>query len=243
MRLEQTTGRNLGWEQIEAAILNVAKISEEAIERLVLVGGSASAFYQDLLERAKDPDFKPPVFTLEEKILWLSKDVDFMGMSKEELSELLGIAQTGTPPNVYVHGIWIDIVDNGLTLSGDSAVNAGAEFDLKGVAINVLTPAMLYKEKRALTKLPNPRPQDFLHLKTLKEFVPYYLTATLEKGFVPSRQWVKLASQAKNIEPSLLKHPALVKRLKVVQLGAEYRSSAAWIKHHIEPIATTQCLS
>ncbi len=54
------------------------------MDRLVLVGGSACMFYRALLEKYADPDFLAPRFSEAEEKLWLSKDVDFMGMTKEE---------------------------------------------------------------------------------------------------------------------------------------------------------------
>ena len=77
--------RNYNWDAIHEALRRIAAHNPEFLANTVLVGGAACWYYRLALSKANDPDFPMPVYTPDQERIWLSKDLDFMGESSEEI--------------------------------------------------------------------------------------------------------------------------------------------------------------
>ena len=82
--------RNYSWDGVHEALRRIAAHNPDFLPNTVLVGGAACWYYRLALKQAADRDFPVPVFTAEEERVWLSKDLDFMGESPAEISQLIG---------------------------------------------------------------------------------------------------------------------------------------------------------
>ena len=76
------------WERVREALKLLAARFPDDFPNWVLIGGGACWFYRESLRLAKDPDFTPPDCTAAEEQIWLSKDVDIMGLTEEEAAGL-----------------------------------------------------------------------------------------------------------------------------------------------------------
>src|SRR2546427_9767375 len=82
--------RIYNWDAIREALKRIETYNPEFLANTVLVGGAACWYYRLALSKANDPDFRLPIYTPEQESFWLSKDLDFMGESNEEIGELIG---------------------------------------------------------------------------------------------------------------------------------------------------------
>ena len=89
------------WNQIRAALRLLQEVFPGFLENVVLIGGGACWFYREALRQWQDPDYPVPLWTEAEEAVWLSKDVDFMGLDREEASQLL--VQTKERPQDRLH--------------------------------------------------------------------------------------------------------------------------------------------
>src|ERR1041384_512770 len=105
------------WPRIRA---DLKRLSERFLGEFVtwqLIGGAACWFYRAYLERANDPDFRVPKYTAEDEQIWLSKDIDFMGMSPERAVELFGSPFKPETHTITFEGMEIDFLEEGLRLT------------------------------------------------------------------------------------------------------------------------------
>jgi hypothetical protein len=76
------------WERVRAALKLLAARFPDDFPEWVLIGGGACWFYRESLKLARDPDFPAPTCSPAEEQVWLSKDVDFMGLTVAEAEDL-----------------------------------------------------------------------------------------------------------------------------------------------------------
>ena len=69
---------DVDWTRIRQVLGTINKQSPEFLFQNALIGGGAAWFYKTILHNANDPDFKIHL-SPEKEILWLSKDIDFIG--------------------------------------------------------------------------------------------------------------------------------------------------------------------
>ncbi len=86
--------RNYNWDAIREDLRRIGTHNPEFLANTVLVGGPACWYYRLALSKANDPDFPIPFHTPDQERVWLSKDLDFMGESSEEIAELIGFGTT-----------------------------------------------------------------------------------------------------------------------------------------------------
>jgi len=82
--------RNYNWDAIREDLKRIGTRNPDFLANMVLVGGAACWYYRLALSKANDADFPIPVYTPDEERVWLSKDLDFMGESSEEIGQLIG---------------------------------------------------------------------------------------------------------------------------------------------------------
>src|SRR5438445_6282495 len=110
------------WNRIRAALRQLDDAFPGLLENIVLIGGGACWFYREALRQWNDSVFRVPQWTREEESLWVSKDVDFMGLDEAEATELL---QTPFDPETHTfhfHGLELDFLEEGLQLTRQNAV-------------------------------------------------------------------------------------------------------------------------
>ena len=77
------------WDRILGGLRLLSESFPEVFPDMVLAGGGACWFYRIVLNQANDPDFRVPSFSVEEGSNWVSKDIDFMGLSVADAESLL----------------------------------------------------------------------------------------------------------------------------------------------------------
>ncbi len=217
-----TTPRgNITWEHVKKVIDKIQEINPVFSDENYIIGGSGAWFYRRLLEKENDTDFPCPAYTAEEEINWLSKDVDFIGTTKNEDYPIeLQTPATGTPPKVYIENIWVDSPDVGLYITKQRAQKTAVEITNPKTrsSYKVASPILLYREKKELlkTKKPN-RPQDTLHAKTLKTASKLLICKLGELAPTNKKMATllfKLLKEAQEIAPEILADKTLLKRLE-----------------------------
>ena len=113
--------RDYSWDGIRGSLERIAAYNPDFLPNTVLVGGAACWYYRLALKQAADPDFPVPDYSPEQERVWLSKDLDFMGESMEELSELIG--QPCPPMGTMVShaGARLDFIHEGLKMTREAA--------------------------------------------------------------------------------------------------------------------------
>lgn len=225
------------WEKIRDALQLLEQRFPELFPLWQLVGGGACWFYRRNLEQTDDPDFRTPIFTPEEEITWLSKDVDFMGISSEEAAELFGAPVKPETRTITYAGLEVDFIEQGLHMTERESADSARQVHASGFDFFVVDPALLYDEKFALAEKKN-RPQDILHRDLLAEFLKCEFCRDAEQPEqLEVRDWLKRARMVKtaNIlffadDPRLTKR--LVPAIRALNLH-EHRALKHWAKHHL----------
>ncbi len=188
------------WERVRAALQLLAARFPGDFPAWVLIGGGASWFYRESLRRANDPDFPAPACTAEEEQNWLSKDVDFMGLTE---AEAVGLLQSPFKPETHTisfEGLEVDFLEEGLRLTMRDAINSVREVRTGDFVFHVLAPEMLFMEKCALVANKQ-RPQDRLHRAALAQFLKYEFCTDLEKPeTLDGDDWVFRAREVKTVD-------------------------------------------
>ena len=110
------------WNQIRAALRLLQEVFPGFLENVVLIGGGACWFYREALRQWQDPDYPVPLWTEAEEAVWLSKDVDFMGLDREEASQLLDTPFDEETHTFHFRGLELDFLEEGLRLTPQNAV-------------------------------------------------------------------------------------------------------------------------
>ena len=225
------------WNRIRAALRQLDDAFPGLLENIVLIGGGACWFYREALRQWNDSVFRVPQWTREEESIWLSKDVDFMGLDEAEATELL---QTPFDPETHTfhfRGLELDFLEEGLRLTRQNAVLNRRAARLPEVTFYVVEATLLYAEKCALLRS-KARPQDRLHCQLLTEFLKCEFCRELEDVATlnPSR-WV---ARARAVKASTLDFfsgdERISKRLRdgVARLNpATHKAVLQWAKHYL----------
>src|SRR6266446_9975009 len=113
--------RNYNWDVIREDLKRIETHNPEFLANTVLVGGAACWYYRLALSKANDSDFSVPIYTPDQERVWLSKDLDFMGESSEELAQLIGqpCPPMGSP--IEYAGATLDFIAEGLKMTRQAA--------------------------------------------------------------------------------------------------------------------------
>jgi hypothetical protein len=225
------------WERVRSALKLLAETFPDVFSTWVLIGGGACWFYRESLQDANDPDFRVPSVNPEEEIYWLSKDVDFMGLTEEEATELLQAPFKPETHTISYRGLEVDFLKEGFRLTADLAQANRREVHATDFTFFVLDPAILFLEKSAL--LANKaRPQDRLHHALLGEFLKYEFCSDVEKPVqLDAGDWIASARTVKTTDMNFFKNDARfnarLARAIATLTAPEHRALKHWAKHHL----------
>jgi hypothetical protein len=225
------------WDRVTAALRLLAARFPDDFPGWVLIGGGACWFYREALRQARDPDFPVPPATPEEEEVWLSKDVDFMGLTVEEAE---GLFQSPFKPETHTisfEGLEVDFLEEGLRLTVRDALSSAREVRLGDLTFAVIAPETLFAEKQALVAFKQ-RPQDRLHHAVLVQFLKHELCADLENSSaLDAEEWVARAREVKTAELNFFaadERFAGRLRLAIRALDPQaHRRIKHWAKHHL----------
>lgn len=98
------------WERVRAAMKLLAEEFPAEFPTWVLIGGGACWFYRATLQEAGDPEFRMPPVGPDDEINWLSKDVDFMGLTEAEAAALLQSPFNSETHTISYRGLEVDFL-------------------------------------------------------------------------------------------------------------------------------------
>ncbi len=228
------------WDGIRDDLKRIHAHNPDFLPNTVLVGGAACWYYRLALTRAADVDFQVPNYTPSEEDVWLSKDLDFMGESKDEISELIGQPCPAMGALTEYAGATLDFIEEGLKMTREAANRTARRAEIDELTFYLASPSLLFAEKHARTLQKN-RPQDALHQEVLARFVKMELCRTLERPEAfDTKEWLSEAKEVKTADLHFFDHdPALRRRLHTSSrgLGPEHRAIAHWIQHHVPSLS------
>lgn len=209
----------------------------EHFDRWVLIGGGACWFYRTVLERWADVDFPAPRFSPEEDVVWLSKDIDFMGATVLEAEKLLAGPFKEDTHTITFQGIEVDFLEEGVQLRPHGAARNARQVRAPEVVFRVVDAGDLFAEKLAVLRLKE-RPQDRLHLRVLEVFLKCEFCGEVESpATLDPDEWIERARTVKTAKADFFEHDSrLSARIgaAIRQLTArEHRSLKHWAKHHL----------
>ena len=225
------------WERVRGALKLLAARFPDDFPSWVLIGGGACWFYRESLKRANDQDFSAPVCTAAEEQFWLSKDVDFMGLTVAEAEELFQSPFKAETHTISFEGLEVDFLEEGLRLTMRDAISNVREVRTEDFVFFVLAPEILFAEKCALMANKE-RPQDRLHHALLVEFLKYEFCSDVEKPTgLDAGDWIASARTVKTADVHFFANDARFnKRLAkaIAALSApDHRALKHWAKHHL----------
>jgi hypothetical protein len=234
---------SVDWERVRSVLKEIHSTSPDFLSENALIGGGASWFFRHQIELSNDKDFALSL-TDEEKGLWFSKDIDFMGSMMDDYERLLHISRTGEPPRFRIQNVWIDTPEIGLRMHPDTVLKRAYLGSLDGFNFQVAHPVDVLNEKQALLKSPkaDQRPQDRLHIEALRTFIKLDLCQRIEnpayfQNLADAKAWREDATFAKEVDESIFECPLFRKRMENIQTHLESISFAnpvrQWIRHHI----------
>jgi len=225
------------WEKIRAALKLLGEAFPAEFPTWVLIGGGACWFYRTTLQESGDPDFRVPTVRAADEIHWLSKDVDFMGLTEAEAEALLQAPFKPETHTITYRGLEVDFLEEGFRLTLDVAAANSRDVRTSDFRFAVVEPAILYAEKCALIANKS-RPQDFLHQALLAEFLKFEFCTDLEKpATLDTHEWLASARTVKTADHDFFtRDPKLVARLQRnirALTQHEHRALKHWAKHHL----------
>jgi hypothetical protein len=225
------------WEKVRAALKLLATRFPEFFPDWVLIGGGACWFYRESLRQANDPDFPVPTATPADEDVWLSKDVDFMGLTVEEAEGLFQAPFKPETHTISFEGLEVDFLEEGLRLTLRDALTHAREVRLSDLVFSVIAPETLFAEKCALLANKE-RPQDRLHHAVLVQFLKHELCADLENpAALDSEDWVDRVRSVKTSDLKFFTDDLQFnERLRqgIADLDAKtHRRVKHWAKHHL----------
>ena len=225
------------WERIRVALRQLDEAHPGLLQSVVLIGGGAAWFYRESLRQWQDIDFPIPLCAPEEEEMWLSKDVDFMGLTVAEASKLLQTPWDETTHTFHYAGLEVDFLEAGLVLFPDQALRSARLAQLPELRFNVVEAALLYAEKCALLAR-KARPQDRLHHALLAEFLKCEFCRQAENpaGLRPTR-WIARARDVKTADTNFFVldsrfNARLIEAIARLQ-EREHRALQHWAKHQL----------
>lgn len=225
------------WEKVRAALKLLAARFPDFFPNWVLIGGGACWFYRESLRQARDADFPVPPSTPAEEQAWLSKDVDFMGLTVEEAEGLFEAPFKPETHTISFEGLEVDFLEEGLRLTLGEATSHAREVRMDDLVFSVLAPETLFAEKSAL--LANKaRPQDRLHHAVLAQFLKHELCSDLENpAALDTDEWVFRARSVKTTDLQFFSNDARFNerlvRAVVALNSATCKRIKHWAKHHL----------
>ena len=225
------------WEKVRAALKLLAARFPDFFPDWVLIGGGACWFYRESLKLARDQDFPAPACTPAEEQVWLSKGLDFMGLTVEEAEGLFQSPFKAETHTISFEGLEVDFLEEGLRLTLRDALNHVREVQTEDFVFYVIAPGILFAEKSAL--LANKaRPQDHLHHAVLVQFLKREFCADLEKpDALDAEDWVARAREVKTADLQFFASDARFnERLTrgIVALNpTAHKRIKHWAKHHL----------
>lgn len=225
------------WSAFRRSLKLLADAFPNHFENWVLIGGGACWFYRTVLERWNDSDFPRPPFSSEEESVWLSKDIDFMGLTIQEAETLLGSPIKEETHTITFRDMELDFLQEGVWLTLSEATRNAREVRTPDFVFRVLDAAQLFTEKRAVLRQKE-RPQDRLHLRVLETFLKCEFCREVEApAALDAQEWVDRARAVKIADHDFFVRDALfVSRLKRGISGLSAREHARvvhWAKHHL----------
>lgn len=225
------------WERVRAALKRLSEAFPEEFPAWVLIGGGACWFYREALRTAADPAFPVPSYSPDEEQVWLSKDVDFMGLTEKEAEELFQATFKPETHTITFQGLEVDFLEEGLRLTLRDALNHMREVHAGDLVFYVIAPEVLYTEKCALLANKE-RPQDRLHHALLAQFLKHEFCADLVKpDLLDADDWVARAREAKTADMEFFARDrefAAQLRQGIASLDpASHKRIKHWAKHHL----------
>lgn len=227
--------RKYVWDAIREDLKRIDAHNPDFLPNTVLVGAAACWYYRVALDRVGDPDFVVPSYTVEQERLWLSKDLDFMGESNEEISELLGLPCPAMGALMTYAGATIDFVEQGLKMTREAANRTARRVQVGDLNFYIAGPSLLFAEKQACTLQKN-RPQDKVHREILARYIKMELCQALEKTIeLDTKDWLIEGKEVKTADHDFFADSALARRLHAAapRLSPEHRAIRHWIGHHV----------
>ena len=225
------------WERVREALKLLAARFPEDFPNWVLIGGGACWFYRETLKLARDRDFSAPACTPEEEQIWLSKDVDFMGLTVVEAEDLFQSPFKADTHTISFEGLEVDFLEEGLRLTMRDALTNVREIKTEDFAFHALAPEILFAEKCALLANKE-RPQDRLHHALLVQFLKYELCTDLEKpAALDDDDWVVRAREVKTADLQFFVHDARFNERLAHALTSlnptSHKRIKHWARHHL----------
>jgi hypothetical protein len=171
--------RDYSWDGIREGLKRIADHNPDFLPNTVLVDGAACWYYRLALGNADDKDFRFPRYTPDEERVWLSKDLDFMGESSEEIRELIGQPCPPMGTLITYAGATLDFIQEGLKMTRETANRTARKARAGDLEFYIVSPGLLFAEKHACT-LQKQRPQDPLHREVMARFINMELCRSLE---------------------------------------------------------------
>jgi len=229
--------REYNWDAIREDLRRIAIHNPEFLANTVLVGGAACWYYRLALSKANDPDFPMPVYTPDQERIWLSKDLDFMGESSEEIGQIIG--QPCPPMGALLEyaGATLDLIEEGLKMTRQAANHTARKAQVGDLTFYIVSPSLLFAEKQACVLQKKDRPQDALHREVLARFIRMELCRSLEQPEdLDTKEWLSEAKESKTADNHFFAQgAALTRRLHTAAAGLapEHRAILHWIRHHV----------
>ncbi len=225
------------WSRVRAALKLLSDAFPAEFPTWVLIGGGACWFYRESLQKANDPDFRVPRLTPDDEIHWLSKDIDFMGLTEAEATDLLQAMFKPESHTISFRGLEVDFLEEGFRLTLDLAQANRREVHATDFDFAVLDPAILYAEKCSLIAN-KARPQDQLHHALLAEFLKYEFCSDAEKpAGLNVGDWIAGARTVKTADLDFFAGDERLQRRLIPAIRAltapEHRALKHWAKHHL----------
>lgn len=225
------------WEKVRAALKLLAARFPDFFPNWVLIGGGACWFYRESLRQAHDVDFPIPPSTPADEQVWLSKDVDFMGLTVEEAEGLFEAPFNPETHTISFQGLEVDFLEEGLRLTMGVAEANAREVRMDDLVFAVLAPETLFAEKSALLAS-KARPQDHLHHAVLVQFLKHELCADLENPTaLDADDWVLRARSVKTTDLQFFSNDARFNerlvRAVVALNSTTHKRIKHWAKHHL----------
>ena len=225
------------WKRVRVALKLLAEEFPDEFPTWVLIGGGACWFYRESLQQAGDPDFRVPSVRSEDEIHWLSKDVDFMGLTEAEAAALLKSPFKPETHTISYRGLEVDFLEEGFKLTLDAVAANSRDVRANDFVFAVVNPAILYAEKCALIANKS-RPQDHLHRALLAEFLKFEFCTDVETpATLEARDWLASARTVKTADLEFFENDERLRRRLTASINRltapEHRSLKHWAKHHL----------
>ena len=225
------------WVKVRAALKLLAAKFPDFFPAWVLIGGGASWFYRESLKQAHDLDFPAPPCTPAEEQIWLSKHLDFMGLTVKEAEGLFESPFKPETHTISFEGLEVDFLEEGLRLTLRDAVTHAREVRTGDLVFSVLAPEILFAEKSALLANKE-RPQDRLHHAVLVQFLKHEFCTDIENpAALDAEDWVARAREVKTVDSQFFTNDGRFNRRLARAVAAlnptTHKRIKHWARHHL----------